>query len=240
MSQDSEIIERHIFISERKEREIYLSVFEKIFAFPVNDIVVEYSDRPSESFATINDRTKKILLNIPKPEKISCISGVFSDGGSFRLQYGNLNVTMREDEYNYELLETLKNFLNPTFPLWIFKNPYIWGVTIYEDYERQHFFDTRKYSYRSRLLEEPEVDIYRRDDGVIHKYRFFTRQDLDADEGMKYLAPFFTDFIEGLRRRNYEGLEVLNLYCTDKSAFRRLEPRTKLGKDIKSILNPDK
>jgi hypothetical protein len=44
---------------------------------------------------------------------------------------------------------------------------------------------------------------------------------------------------QGLLKRNYEGLEVLHLYCTDKPTFRRHEPRTKLGKDIKSILPLD-
>lgn len=240
MNHESEIIESHIFISSRKEREIYLSVFQKIFTFPVDDILVEYEDRPDEHYSTINDRTKTILINIAKPEKITCISGHFSEGGSFRLQNGNLYVTMREIEYNYELLESLKNFLNPTFPLWIFKNPYIWGVTIYEPYERQHFFETRKFSNRSRLLEEPEVDIYRRDDGIIHKYRFFLREDIETEEGMRFLEPYFKNLIESLSKRNYEGLEVLSLYCTDKSAFRKFEPRTKQGKEIKSILNPNR
>jgi hypothetical protein len=201
---------------------------------------VEFEDQPDETYTTINDRTKTILLNIPKPEKIVCISGYFSDGGSFALRNGNLHVQVREEEYNYELIESLKHFLNPTFPLWIFKNPYIWGVTIYEPYDRQHFFESRNYSVRSRLLEEPEVDIYRKDDGVIHKYRFFTREDLDTEEGLKYLENYFKGMVEGLKKRNYEGLEVLHLYCTDKRAFRKFEPRTKLGKDIKSVLNPDK
>ncbi len=240
MSQTSEVLERHVFISSRKEREIYLSVFEKIFAFPVANIAVQFVDQPDEHYSTINDRTKKILLNIAKPEKITCISGQFEDGGSFTLQNGNLHVLVLEDEYNYELLESLKNFLNPIFPLWIFRNPYIWGVTIFEPYERQHFFDVRNFSARSRLLEEPEVDIFRRDDGIIHKYRFFTRADIEAEEGMKFLEPFFKEMLEGLKKRNYEGLEVLHTYCTDKIAFRRLDPRTKLGKDIKSVLSPDK
>lgn len=240
MSHSSEVIERHVFISNRKEREIYLSVFEKIFTFQISDVSVEYVDQPDVTYSNINDRTKKILLNIAKPEKITCISGVFDDGGSFRLQHGNLHVLVREDEYNYELLESLKTFLGHTFPLWIFKNPYIWGATLYEPYDRQHFFEERNFSFRSRRLEEPEIDIYRRDDGIIHKYRFFTREELDQEEGMKYLESYFKSMIDGLKKRNYEGLEVLHLYCTDKRAFRKMEPRTKLAKDIKSILNPDK
>lgn len=240
MSNDSEILEKHVFISKRKEREIYLTVFNKIFTFPIANISIEYEDRPDDYYSTINNRIKTILLNLSQPEKITCISGNFCDGGSFKLQNGNLYFTIREDEYNYELLETLKNFLNQTFPLWIFKNPYIWGVTIYEPYERQHFFDVRNFSKRSRLLEEPEVDIYRRDNGIIHKYRFFMREEMEIEEGMRYLEPYFWSLIESLNKRNYEGLEVLSIYCTNKNAFRKFEPRTKIGKEIKSMLNPDK
>lgn len=239
MNQESVILEQHVFISDRKDREIFQSVFEKVFLFPVSDIEVEYVDQPNESYATINDRTKKILLSIPKPEKITLISGRFIEGGEFKLQNSCLHVCVRENEYNYDLIESLKNFLSPVFPLWLFRNPYIWGATIFEDYERQHFFDVRNFSVRSRLLEEPEVDIYRRDDGIIHKYRFFTREQYEPEEGLKHIAPAFESLRQGLQKRNYEGLEVLHLYCTDKPAFRRLEPRTKLGKDIKAILSPD-
>ena len=239
MSQESQILEQHLFISDRKDREVFQAVFERIFHFPVSDISLDYVDQPSEVYSTINDRTKKILLSIPKPEKITMIGGHFIEGGNFKLQSGNLHVSVREDEYNYDLIESLKNFLSPVFPLWLFRNPYIWGVTIYEDYERQHFFDVRNFSARSRLLEEPEVDIYRRDDGVIHKYRFFTRETFEPEEGLKHLGPVFEAMRQGLQKRNYEGLEVLHMYCTDKPAFRRFEPRTKLGKDIKSVLAPD-
>lgn len=239
MNQASEILEQHLFISDRKDREIFQCVFEKVFLFPVCDIEVEYVDQPNESYATINDRTKKILLSIQKPEKISLIRGRFIDGGEFRLQNGNLHVCIRENEYNYELIDSLKNFLSPVFPLWLFRNPYIWGATIYEDYERQHFFDVRTYSARSRLLEEPEVDIFRRDGGIIHKYRFFTRETFEPEEGLKFIAPAFEALRQGLQKRNYEGLEMLNLYCTNKPNFRHSEPRTKLGKDIKAILSPD-
>jgi len=239
MSQESQILEQHVFVSDRKDRETVQAVFDKIFQFPVSDIVVDYDDQPSETFSTINDRTKKILSSLAKPDKISKISGRFTDGGEFRLQHGSLHVSVREDEYNYDLIDSLKNFLGSVFPLWLFKNPYIWGATIYEDYERQHFFDVRNYSARSRLLEEPEVDIFRRDDGVIHKYRFFTRESLEPEEGLKQLQPIFEALRQGLQKRNYEGLEVLHVYCTDRPTFRRFEPRTKLGKDIKSILSLD-
>lgn len=239
MDTSDSIIEQHVFISERKDREVFQAAFEKIFTFSVNSITVEYEDQPDENFNTINDRTKKILFNLPKPEKVNCISGQFSDGGNFRLQGSSLHVSVRESEYNYELIDSLKNFLSPVFSLWIFKNPYIWGVTIFEDYERQHFFDVRNFSARSRRLEEPEVDIFRRDNGVIHKYRFFTREEFEPEEGIKALAAPFLALKNGLQKRNYEGLEVLHIYCTDKPAFRKLEPRTKLGKDIKQVLSLD-
>ncbi|PKL48485.1 MAG: hypothetical protein CVV42_09360 [Candidatus Riflebacteria bacterium HGW-Riflebacteria-2] len=239
MNESDPILEQHIFLSERKDHEVYHSAFEKIFTFPVADITVEYSDQPNAAYSTINDRTKKILASLPRPDKINCIAGRFSDGGDFRLQSSNLHVCIRESEYNYDLISNLKNFLGPVFPLWIFRNPYIWGVNVYEDYERQHFFEARKYSARSQHLEEPEIDIYRRDDGVIHKYRFFMREQHEPEEGLKLLAPHFNSMRQGLQKRNYEGLEVLHTYCTDKSTFRRLEPRTKLGKDIKSVLSLD-
>lgn len=173
---------------------------------------------------------------MPSPEKIECFSGSFAEGGEFRLQNGNFHVSVSETEYNYYLVDNLKNFLCPVFALWLFKNPYIWGATLCEDYERQHFFDSRNYSVRSRLLEEPEIDIYRRDNSIIYKFRFFTKEEYETEEGIKAIAPYFKEMRIGLLKRNYECLEVFNLYCTDKAKFRKFEPRTKLGKDIKSLL----
>ncbi len=239
MNADDIIIEQHLYISDRKDREIFQTVFEKVFAFPVDGVTVEYTDQPDEHYSNINDRTKKILANLQKPDKMSCFSGRFADGGSFKLQGSCLHISVRESEYNYDLIESLKNFLSPVFPVWLFRNPYIWGATIFEDYERQHFFDVRNFSVRSRLLEEPEVDIFRRDNGVIHKYRFFTKEEYEPEEGLRFLAPFFQSLRQGLQKRNYEGLEILHLYCTDKPTFRKIEPRTKLGKEIKSILPLD-
>lgn len=240
MSNESPILETHVFFSSRKDKDILKNTLEKAFAFPVEDISVEFEDRPDEFYKTVNDRTKKILLSIPKPEKITKIEGVFSDGGTFKLENNNLTIIVREDEYNYELLDSMKNVLSPIFPLWMFKTPYIWGATIYDDYERQHFFDSRNYSVRSQKLEEPEIDIYRRDNGIIYKARFFTKEVFEsAEEGIRALAPAFQELRESLLKRNYEGLEVLRTYVMDKPTFRHMEPRTKQAKDLKSILSMD-
>ena len=134
----------------------------------------------------------------------------------------------------------MKNILSPIFPLWMFKSPYIWGATLFDDYERQHFFDTRNYSVRSQKLDEPELDTFRRDNGIIHKIRFFTKDTYDSDEeGLKILAPVFQELRESLLKRNYECLEVLRNYVSDKPSFRHMEPRTKQAKDLKSILSTD-
>jgi hypothetical protein len=240
MSHNNEILESHVFVSDRKEKQICLNVFEKVFTYPLEFVLVEHVDQPDEIHKTINDRAKKILLNIPRPEKIKRISGRFSEGGSFYLENGDLHIQVSENEYNYELVDSLKGFLSPTFPLWLFKNPYIWGATIFEAYERQHFFESRSFSCRSKKLDDPEIDIYRRDDGIIHKYRFFLHQNYDEpEEGLRFIESYFKNLITGLRKRNYEPLEVFQKYCSDKSSFRQFAPRTKLGKDIKSILNPD-
>ncbi len=240
MSNDSPIIETHIFFSNRKDKETVKNTLDRAFDFLVENITFQFEDRPDEFYKTINERTKKIILSIPKPEKITKIEGVFSDGGSFSLQNNTLKITVREDEYNYELLDSMKNILGPVFPLWMFKNPYIWGATLFEDYERQHFFDARNYSARSQKLDEPELDIYRRDNGIIHKIRFFTKNIYESDEeGLRSLAPIFLELRDSLNKRNYECLEVLRNYVVDKPKFRHLEPRTKQAKDIKSILSSD-
>lgn len=240
MSNESPILETHMFFSNRKNKDIFKNTLEKVFAFPTENISVEFEDRPDEFYKTINDRTKKILFSIPKPEKISKIEGVFIDGGSFKLENSNLTFLVHEDEYNYELLDSMKNVLGPIFPLWMFRNPYIWGATLFDDYERQHFFDSRNYSVRSQKLEEPEIDIYRRDNGIIFKARFFAKQSFDSDvEGLKTLATVFQNLRDSLLKRNYEGLEVLQTYVTNKSAFKHMEPRTKQAKELKSILSMD-
>ena len=238
MSNESPILETHMFFSNRKNKDIFKNTLEKVFAFPTENISVEFEDRPDEFYKTINDRTKKILFSIPKPEKISKIEGVFIDGGSFKLENSNLTFLVHEDEYNYELLDSMKNVLGPIFPLWMFRNPYIWGATLFDDYERQHFFDSRNYSVRSQKLEEPEIDIYRRDNGIIFKARFFAKQSFDV-EGLKTLATVFQNLRDSLLKRNYEGLEVLQTYVTNKSAFKHMEPRTKQAKELKSILSMD-
>lgn len=235
----SEILEQHMFISDRKDKEVFKNVIENMFTFDLSEINVDFSERPSVRFSPVNDRTKKILSSLEKPEKIECITGEFQYGGSFKLQNGNLSIYIMEDAYNYDLIQALKGLLCPTFPLWIFRNPYIWGVNLFENYEREVFFEERKFSIRAKLLDEPELDIYRRDNGIIHKYRFFMKDEFGLDDGIRFLAPYFKLMIAGLAKKNYEGLEILNLYCSNSKDFRRSEPRTKLGKEIKSILSID-
>ena len=235
----SELLEQHMFISSRKVRDVFRNVFDNLFRFDLSNISADFSDRPSENFSSVNERTKKILLSIDKPEKIESISGDFVYGGSFKLQNGNLSIYVTEDAYNYDLLQALKSFLSPVFPIWIFRNQYIWGANLFENYERQIFFDERKFSIRAKLLDEPELDIYRRDNGIIHKYRFFTKEDFEHEEGIRFLVPYFKLMLAGLAKKNYEGLEVLHSYCTNKRDFRRFEPRTKLGIEIKSVLSID-
>ena len=134
----------------------------------------------------------------------------------------------------------MRKILSPVFPICIFKNPYIWGVDLYEDYSRECFFETRNFAFRSQHLEDPQIDIFRRDDGIIFKLRFHLNQDLqclDMDEGVKFLQPIFKDLSDCIKKRSYEGIEVLSHYCTNKAEFRRFETRTKLGHKIKSMIN---
>lgn len=235
MSDD--LLEQHLFISQSKVRDTLDCFFDKIFQYPVDQIQIEYSDKPDELYSTINNRTKKMLVNIKKPEKVVCISGRLTEGGSFKLINGNLHIEVTEQEYNYELISSLKDFLSCVFPIWLLRNPYIWGASIFEHFDKQVFYELSRYSVRSKLLEHPEVDIYRRDDGIIQKYRFFVDEDLASEEGLKYLAPFFQLLRDGLKKGNYEGIELFNQYCKDHSIFRKTEPRTKLGKKIKSMLH---
>ena len=92
MSNESPIIETHIFFSNRKDKDIFKNTLERAFEFPVENISVQFEDRPDEFYKTINERTKKIILSISKPEKITKIEGIFSDGGSFSLQNNNLTI----------------------------------------------------------------------------------------------------------------------------------------------------
>jgi hypothetical protein len=235
---DSNILEQHLFIGNRKSREILEWSLENIFYFSIYDVSIEYTDAPTAFYSTVNDRSKKIILDIGKPERIVKISGNFTDGGNFELTGSTLKFTVLDTEYNYELLEDLKNFLGPIFPIWFFKNPYIWGSTMYEDYERQHFFEVRQYSERTQNFSDPELDIYRRDNGIIYKFRFYPRECYDViEECFKDLTPIFETLRTNLIKRSYEGLEIFHLYCTDKVNFRRSEPRTKIAKDIKAILS---
>ncbi|NLI75308.1 MAG: hypothetical protein GX442_02555 [Candidatus Riflebacteria bacterium] len=237
MTEPDQVFEKYGFFSSRKGREIFSHVLETLLPLSVDEVTITYSDRPDESFRHINDRTRKILVNHPDSDKIDTIVGTFADGGSFELRGGTLTISVSSDQYNFDLVDSMKRFLSPVFPVCVFQNPYIWGVDLYEGYTRELFFETRAFIARNPHLEEPEIDIFRRDDGIIYKFRFHPREELSVDEGIRHLAPFFMDLGQALRKRMYEGLEVLHTYCTEKASFRRLEPRTKIGRDVKSILS---
>ena len=52
MSNESPIIETHIFFSNRKDREIIKNTLERAFDFPVENILVQFEDRPDELYKT--------------------------------------------------------------------------------------------------------------------------------------------------------------------------------------------
>ncbi|HEY9072000.1 MAG TPA: hypothetical protein VIV61_17200 [Candidatus Ozemobacteraceae bacterium] len=238
MNETCDIFEKYVFFSSRKDREIQANVLETILVMPLGRVTVTWSDRPDEEYTTFNDRTRKILLNLDKPDRIESIRGEFELGGTFELRGRELSIAIPAEQYNYEVVDSMKRFLSPIFPLCVFKNPYIWGVDLYEDYERDHFFSVRQYSARSQHLEDPELDIFRRDGGIVYKLRFHLREEQPIDTGIHHLFPLFEGLLDSLGKRAYEGLEVMHRYCTDRAAFRQVEPRTKLGKDLKAVLSP--
>jgi len=238
MNETCDIFEKYVFFSSRKDREVFSNVLETTLAMPLERVTVSWTDRPDAEYSTFNDRTRKILLNLERPDRIEVIKGEFELGGSFELCGHELAIAIPAEQYNYEVVESMKRFLSPIFPMCIFKNPYIWGVDLYEDYEREHFFAVRQYGTRSQHLEDPEVDIFRRDDGIIYKLRFHLREEMQINPGIHHLAPLFETMLDSLGKGACESLEVLHRYCTDRATFRQVEPRTKLGRDIKSILSP--
>jgi hypothetical protein len=231
-----DIFEKHVFFSRSKERTVFSTVLERVFPLQLDSIRLEWEDRPDETFSSINERTQKILMNLPQIDRLQGFTGEFAQGGTFALHGGSFGITIPSDQYNFELIDSLKNFLSPIFPVNVFQNPYIWGVNLFDTYDRDHFFEIRRFSARSRLLEDPEVDIFRRDDGIIMKLRFHLKADFELDEGIRFLEELSWSLLEAFRKRAYEGLEVLHMYCTALPAFRRLEPRTKLGRELKSLL----
>lgn len=233
---ESEIHEKFAFFSARKERETLFRVLETVLALPLEIVQIEYRDRPDERFTNFNDRSKKILMNLDHTDKIERVTGSFEGGGDFELKGGTFTIIVPGDQYNFEVIDSMRRILSPVFPMCIFQNPYIWGVDCYQEYERERFFETRTYTYRSQRLEEPQIDIFRRDEGVITKFRFHLREIEEVDEGIKFLHGIFTEMLDSLHKRGYEGLQVFHLYCTDRPQFRRFDPRTKLGIKIKSML----
>ena len=237
MTEPEQVFEKYVFFSSRKEREVFANVIQTILPMSLDAIDLAYSDNPNETFNHINERTQKILQGHPHPEEIQAMTGAFADGGEFELRGGALSIIISADRYNFELIDSMKHFLSPVFSTCIFRNQYIWGVDLYENYSRELLFETRIFASRSPLLEDPEIDIFRRDDGIIYKFRFNTRERFSTDDGIHFLAPVFMSLAESLRKKMYEGLEILHKYCTDKPQFRKLEPRTKIGREIKSLLS---
>lgn len=237
MNEDAGLIhEKFVFFSARKERETLSTVLDMILTLAIDRLTIDYRDRPSEEYRHFNDRTKKIVRNLEHADKVEGLVGEFSGGGLFELRGSALTITIPSDQYNFEVIDSMRRILSPILPLCIFQNPYIWGIDLYEAYERDRFFETRRFTFRSQHLEDPQIDIFRRDEGIIYKFRFHLANDPEVDEGFRFLHPLFDDLAESLAKRSYEGLEVLNLYCADRPAFRRFEPRTKLGVRIKSML----
>lgn len=238
MSETGEIFEKYVFFADRKEDALN-SVLEGIFSLSIDRVAVEFADRPDEEFTHINERTKKIILSLPSPGKIKRVYGEFTQGGTYEWKSGTLSISIPPDHYNFEVVDSMRKILSPTFPICIFRNPYIWGVDLYEDYNRERFFTTRTFITRTQLLEDPQIDIFRRDDGVIFKLRFHLSEKLGemaVDEGIKMLYPVFSDLLDCLKKGYFEGLEVLHLYCTNLPDFRKFDPRTKMGHKIKSLL----
>ncbi|NLM17273.1 MAG: hypothetical protein GX221_06110 [Candidatus Riflebacteria bacterium] len=241
MSEKNGLLELHVFSSSRKFRDIYKPVLETLFDCSLENISLKYADRPDEFYSNTNDRTQKILVNSPDIDKIENISGHFLYGGDFEFSRNKLTVAVDEFNYNYEMLAAIKKLLSPIFSRWIFRNQYIWGFNLYEDYDKNHFFALSEYIFRARKLETPEVDIYRHDNGIIHKYRFFTRENYmeDFSEGLKAIDDAFSGIEQAFKRGNYEPLEVLYLYVSDKNKFRKYQPRTKVAKDIQQLISFD-
>ncbi|MBF0499893.1 MAG: hypothetical protein HQM09_07160 [Candidatus Riflebacteria bacterium] len=269
MNETDAIHEKFVFFSARKEQETMFRVLEMVLALELDEIRIEYRDRPAISFSHFNDRAKKIIMSLESPEKVEHLDGIFSGGGTFELRGGTFSFTIPAEQYNFEVIDSMRHILSPVFPVCIFHNPYIWGVDLYELYERERLFETRTFISRSQRLEDPQIDIFRRDEGIIFKFRFHLKDSFslgvsggktatsgylqdgserisgkglsdtsvtNIDEGVRFLHPVFVDLIESIRKRNYEGMEVLHLYCIDRPLFRKTEPRTKLGIKIKSML----
>ncbi len=240
MNETSLIHEKFVFFGSKRDGQGLLNALESLLSLSVGNLIVEYSDRPSQEFGHINDRTKKILCSLPDSHKIDRITGEFAEGGNFEMKGGNLSFSIPSDQYNFELVDSMRKFLSSAFPLCVFQNPYIWGVDIYLDYSRERFFETRRFIARSQKLEDPQIDIFRRDDGIIYKFRFHLQaqyEGISFDDGIRLISTLFTDFLEIIRKGSYEGIEILHKYCVDKAGFRQMEPRTKMGQRIKSILS---
>jgi len=150
MTEPEQVFEKYVFFSSRKEREVFANVIQTILPMSLDAIDLAYSDNPNETFNHINERTQKILQGHPHPEEIQAMTGAFADGGEFELRGGALSIIISADRYNFELIDSMKRFLSPVFPTCIFRNQYIWGVDLYENYSRELLFETRIFARRPR------------------------------------------------------------------------------------------
>ncbi len=233
----SDIYEKHVFVCAKKGQDTLDAMLEQLLMQSLSELIFCFDDRPDERFDNFSSRSLKIIKDAIHGGKLTTMGGSFSSGGCFSYSGGRLTYAIPTEDYNFEVVDSLKNLLSPLFPIALLRNPFIWGITLYLPYTRERLFDTRNFSHRSQLLEEPEVDIFRRDEGVIYKLRFHLRDEpATMDDGIKELERTAIDMREAVERRNYEGLEMLNRLCVDAAGFRRYDPRTKLGRELKQLV----
>lgn len=231
------IFEQYQFLCARKGGAALDAMLGQLLALALAELNFHFDDRPDQAFANFSARSQKIIRDAVHDGRLAGLDGTFDGGGCFRYQGGRLTVAIHTNPYNFEVVDALKNFLSEAFPICVFRNPYIWGINLYTAYSRERLFETRVFSQRSQILEQPEVDIFRRDEGIVFKLRFFLRDEpADLDSGLKHLEELAAEMLEAIERRNYEGLELLGQYCRDRAGFRRIEPRTKLGRVMKGAL----
>lgn len=235
--QDSEIYEKHVFLCTHKGQEALGQLLDQLLTLQLAEINLRFEDRPDQLIDNFSSRSIKILRDEVHAGRLRQLDGCFDGGGCFAFAGGRMTFAMPNEDWNYEVIDSLKNFLSPLFPIALLRNPFIWGITLYLPYTRETLFATRVFSKRSQHLEDPEVDVFRRDEGIVIKLRFHLRDETaDMDRGIRMLEDLAYMMMEAIDRRNYEGLEMLQTLCQDPASFRRHEPRTKLGRELKSLV----